>query len=175
MSLRDGFHPMRAAARARLTFVTPKVSKSIRSAVHGCTNAATPWMALSGRDTTLRVPSRTRSNRRGRKLAALRHTASCFLFALRRSVARKSQLVGCLPSFVISCHREPCAARCGDLMVQIATVALRLRNDKFMDAEVAEVRRAREVYLPRRAQRTLRMWGKAERNGCRLHEAVLSA
>ena len=45
------------------------------------------------RRTTLRVPSRTRSNRRGRKLASLRHTASCFLFALRRSVARKSQLV----------------------------------------------------------------------------------
>ena len=44
------------------------------------------------RRTTLRVPSRTRSNRRGRKLAALRHTASCFLIALRRSVARKSQL-----------------------------------------------------------------------------------
>jgi hypothetical protein len=31
-------------------------------------------------------------NGRGRKLAALRHTASCFLFALRRSVVRKSQL-----------------------------------------------------------------------------------
>ena len=69
-----------------------------------CRDART---ARSSRRTTLRVPSRTRlllpaslyrlrtcrrrSNRRGRKLAVLRHTAFCFLFVLRRSVMRKSQ------------------------------------------------------------------------------------
>ena len=113
------------------------------------------------RRTTLRVPSRTRSNRRGRKLATLRHTASCFLFALRRSVARKSQLaqfpaiaVGActtgefiadiiwvgvsLTPTPIHCHREPCGAGCGDLEVEsfidieIVTAAALLRNDNVL-------------------------------------------
>jgi hypothetical protein len=37
--------------------------------------------------------------------------------SLAYSVARKSQLMACLNLFVFSCHREPCAARCGDLEV----------------------------------------------------------
>jgi hypothetical protein len=57
------------------------------------------------RRSTLRVPSRTRKNRRGRKLATLKHTASCFLFDLRRSVVRKSPL-SYLPGLAVGAH--PC-------------------------------------------------------------------
>ena len=49
------------------------------------------------------------------------------------------------------------------------TVEVKVKNG---DAEGAKDRRGREVYLPRRAQSSLRMWGKAERNGSRLHEAA---
>jgi hypothetical protein len=83
-------------------------------------------MALSGRDTTLRVPSRTRSNRRGRKLAALKQTASCFRFNLRHSVARKSQFVDFSTFVVIASLAEHGVAISG---FEIATVAPLSRND----------------------------------------------
>jgi hypothetical protein len=91
--------------------------------MHKCRDAR---MARSGRDATLRVHSRTRSNRRGRKLAALKQTASCFLFALRRSVARKSQLVVVFTVFMIANLAQQGMSVSG---IWIATVTALLRND----------------------------------------------
>ena len=149
---------MRASARTRPTFLSRKVGKSIRS-------DAQPFGFPHVLGQTGEAVNSLRSNRRP--------LVSCLPCAARLRVSRSWWAV-CLPSLflvIANLAQQGVAISWFRLPQSLTDFAM----DSFWDAEGAKFRRRREVYLPRRAQRALRMWGKAERNGCRLHEAVLSA